>query len=58
MKPGDRVITPDGRGKIVGPFLSRGLTRTGDLKPDGWIVALELGRRRVYTADKIVRSGT
>lgn len=48
-KPGDRVTTPDGPGKIVGPFLERGLSRHGDLVHAGWIVALDSGRRRVHT---------
>jgi hypothetical protein len=46
---GDRVVTAtDGAGAIVGPWLSRGLTRHGDLNPDGWIVALDSGKRRIY----------
>lgn len=52
---GDRVDTPDGPGAVVGPFLSRGLKRHGDLEPDGWIVALDTGKRRVIAADKLER---
>lgn len=48
-KPGDRVVTPDGPGAIVGPFLERGLRRHGNLYPAGWIVALDSGLRRVHT---------
>lgn len=53
MKPGDRVETPDGPGKIVGPWLNRGLRRHGHLEPEGWIVALDQGRRRVYRNDEL-----
>jgi hypothetical protein len=47
-KKGDRVVTPDGPGTIVGPWLSRGLKPFGDLREDGWIVAQDSGKRRVH----------
>jgi hypothetical protein len=53
FEAGDRVETPDGPGAVVGPFLSRGLRRHGDLEADGWIVALDTGKRRVIAANKI-----
>lgn len=53
MNPGDRVLTPNGPGSVVGPWLSRGLSRHGDLRPEGWIVALDEGRRRVFLQDEL-----
>jgi hypothetical protein len=53
VKAGDRVQTPAGPGTIVGPWLSRGLHRHGELREDGLIVALDSGRRRVLTRERI-----
>ncbi len=56
LDAGTRVTTPDGTGKVVGPWLSRGLARHGPLEPDGWIVALDNGKRRIFADTQITHT--